>query len=97
MKAIEVGSLEAWFPEQDVEPFPYGKTYEEAEWEPLMVLHTSGSTGIPKPIIVKHALLALGDDYRDAPDFQGYPRWMRAFAERAHRHFIPSKLFCPSR
>lgn len=31
--------------------FPYGKTYPQSKSDPLVVLHTSGSTGIPKPII----------------------------------------------
>ncbi|RDL33844.1 uncharacterized protein BP5553_08212 [Venustampulla echinocandica] len=30
--------------------FPYPKTFEEAQLDPLVILHTSGSTGLPKPI-----------------------------------------------
>ncbi|RAL16033.1 acetyl-CoA synthetase-like protein [Aspergillus homomorphus CBS 101889] len=35
-------------------PFPYLKTYPEAAHDRLAILHTSGSTGIPKPIIWTH-------------------------------------------
>lgn len=31
--------------------FQYTKTFEEARWDPLVVLHTLGSNGPPKPII----------------------------------------------
>jgi AMP-binding enzyme len=34
--------------------FPYTKTFEEAHSEPLVVLHTSGTTGFPKPITWTH-------------------------------------------
>ncbi|TGO07514.1 hypothetical protein BTUL_0270g00140 [Botrytis tulipae] len=30
--------------------YPYGKTFDEVCDEPLLVMHTSGSTGFPKPI-----------------------------------------------
>ena len=53
MRSMEIGSIEDCFPGHDVEPFPYSKTFEQAEWAPLVVLHTSGSTGLPKPIVVK--------------------------------------------
>jgi acyl-CoA synthetase (AMP-forming)/AMP-acid ligase II len=34
--------------------FPYTKTFEHAKTEPLVVLHTSGTTGFPKPIVWSH-------------------------------------------
>ncbi|TGO09590.1 hypothetical protein BTUL_0160g00060 [Botrytis tulipae] len=36
------------------EYFPYGKIFEEAKGEPLVALHTSGTTGLPKPVIYTH-------------------------------------------
>lgn len=92
MQAIEVGDIEAWFPEQEVEPFPYEKTFEEAEWEPAAVLHTSGSTALPKPIVLTHGLLAINDVFRDTPDFNGAVPWMKGYAV-ARRHLVPMPLF----
>lgn len=91
MQAIEVGPLESWFLEEEVEPFPYNKTFEEAEWDPLCVLHTSGSTGIPKPIIVRQGMLAIGDQYNERPYWKGRKIFIRAFAENSKRNFIPSR------
>lgn len=39
-------------------PYPYRKTFEQAKYDPYLVLHTSGTTGTPKPVIVNHALTA---------------------------------------
>ncbi|KAF7906158.1 hypothetical protein EAF00_000437 [Botryotinia globosa] len=36
------------------EYFPYGKIFGEAKAEPLVALHTSGTTGLPKPVIYTH-------------------------------------------
>ncbi|KAJ5992946.1 acetyl-CoA synthetase-like protein [Penicillium sp. IBT 35674x] len=31
-------------------PYPYEKTYEEVEDEPMCIIHSSGTTGMPKPV-----------------------------------------------
>lgn len=43
--------------------FPYAKSYEEAAHDPILVLHSSGTTGIPKPIVVNHAAFASADRF----------------------------------
>ncbi|GAP86953.1 putative nonribosomal peptide synthetase [Rosellinia necatrix] len=93
MQAIEVGTTDSWFPEHEVEPFPYSKTFEEAEWEPLCVLHTSGSTGIPKPIIVRQGMMAICDQYLKRPDWKGTKMFLKGFSENSKRNFIPMPLF----
>lgn len=45
-------------------PFPYTKTYEEAARDPIFVLHSSGTTGEPKPITITHAAFAAVDRYK---------------------------------
>lgn len=30
--------------------YPYEKTWDEAKWEEILIIHTSGTTGLPKPI-----------------------------------------------
>lgn len=93
MQAIEAGSLESWFSETDVEPVPYTKTFEEVEWEPLCVLHTSGSTGIPKPIIVRQGMIAISDQYLAKPDWNGRKIFIRGFKDHSKRNYIPMPLF----
>jgi acyl-coenzyme A synthetase/AMP-(fatty) acid ligase len=89
MKAVVVGPAERWLSEEEVPHFPYNKTFEEAEWDRLVVLHTSGSTGIPKPIVCRQGMLAIGDAYHDLPDWQGTQPWVRKFSE-SERMLNPS-------
>ena len=93
MQAVEVSPLESWFPDDEVPHFPYTKTFEEAEWEPFLVLHTSGSTGLPKPIIVKQGMWAGMDAYHNLPKWEGRNIAFREWVERSKRHFVPMPLF----
>lgn len=92
MKAIEVGEMDSWFPKRLVPHFPYTKTFDEAEWDPVVVLHTSGSTGFPKPIIAKVGMISVGDAYITIPDFQGAKYTLNVWAQVAKRHFFPSRF-----
>ncbi|KAJ5115010.1 Male sterility NAD-binding [Penicillium alfredii] len=47
-----------------VEAYPYEETWESAFSNPLVILHTTGSTGMPKPITVSHSALAAIDAQR---------------------------------
>lgn len=40
--------------DKSYEHFPFSKTFNEAKDEPLVCLHTSGTTGLPKPVIYPH-------------------------------------------
>lgn len=82
-----VPAMEDWI-NSTPEPFHYYRTFEEAEWEPCVVLHTSGSTGIPKPIVIRNGSIAIIDKYHDLPDF-AFIQWAR----EAERSLIPMPFF----
>ena len=44
MRTLEIPSLDE-FLTTEVTPYPYNKSFEEARKDPLVALHTSGSTG----------------------------------------------------
>ncbi|KAI0197610.1 hypothetical protein F4808DRAFT_294517 [Astrocystis sublimbata] len=64
MRHVEVRNVQGWLDDGDEavaesKPYPYTKTYAEAKQEPFVVLHSSGSTGLPKPIVQTHATIAV--------------------------------------
>src|SRR3954470_12970436 len=44
--------------DEEYEHYPLKKTFESAKSEPLIVVHTSGTTGMPKPLIYTHDWVA---------------------------------------
>lgn len=44
-----------------VKHYPYTKTFEQAAQDPYLILHSSGTTGMPKPIHWNHACTAALD------------------------------------
>ncbi|KAI1428150.1 acetyl-CoA synthetase-like protein [Xylaria sp. FL1777] len=51
--------------------YPYTKTYEEAALDSYAVLHTSGTTGDPKPLIFNHAIIKSLYMQNSLPDVEG--------------------------
>ncbi|PSN72888.1 acetyl-CoA synthetase-like protein [Corynespora cassiicola Philippines] len=49
--------------ETEDKPYPYDRKFSEARLEPFVVLHTSGSTGLPKAIVQTHATWAALDKF----------------------------------
>ncbi|KAK8075592.1 thioester reductase domain-containing protein [Apiospora hydei] len=93
MKAIPVMPLDAYMDETAVSHYPFDRTFEEAEWDPMVVLHTSGSTGLPKPIIVRQGMFALADAWMDAPELDGMKPLWSVFVNGAKRHYCTMPLF----
>ncbi|KAI1085939.1 hypothetical protein F5B19DRAFT_244352 [Rostrohypoxylon terebratum] len=56
------------------ERYPYYKEFEEAMNDPLLVLHSSGSTGLPKPITMTNGSFAVLDYERTLPATPGRKR-----------------------
>ncbi|KAM0531336.1 hypothetical protein ACHAPP_008096 [Verticillium nonalfalfae] len=78
MKILQLPLLDDLLSTTPTEPFPYTKTFEEAKNDPFCFLHTSGTTGVPKPIPWSHSLVGTMDAVRllppvDEPDFDLAP------------------------
>lgn len=73
IRRVDLPGATHWLCDEAAEAYPYHKTYEEARLEPWVVLHTSGSTGMPKPIIQPHATYSPVDAYTALPSL-GLPR-----------------------
>ncbi|KAI8945650.1 hypothetical protein F4801DRAFT_114075 [Xylaria longipes] len=76
MRHIEVANFHDWLNDNDGDddakrkPYPYTKTFSEAKAEPFVVLHTSGSTGLPKPIIQTHGTVSAVSAFSQVEDKQ---------------------------
>lgn len=55
----------------DTPRYSYEKSYEEAKWDPILILHSSGSTGPTRPIQMNHNTFAVGDNDRKLPTVEG--------------------------
>ncbi len=60
MRATKVAGADAWL-QSNAAPFLYTRSFEQARFEPVVVLHTSGSTGHPKPVTIRHGSIAISD------------------------------------
>jgi acyl-coenzyme A synthetase/AMP-(fatty) acid ligase len=63
MRTFTIPSLDELYAAK-TEPYPFTKTYAQHKQEPFVCLHTSGTTGFPKPILWTH-------EWPNA-NFQGY-------------------------
>ena len=71
MKVLNLPSLDEMLAAESTKAFAYTKTFEDAANDPFCFLHTSGSTGVPKPIPWSHALIGTMDAVRLLPPTDG--------------------------
>ena len=78
-------------PAKDTDPYPFQGTFEEVKNETFVILHTSGSTGIPKPVHVPHMVFSSQDAQQLIPFLGGKPTWVDRI--RGKRLFVGLPLF----
>ena len=71
MRSFKVEKLDDLLYKQGTKPYPYNKTFEEAARDPIAIVHTSGSTGMPKPILWNHGIYATIDAQSIPGSFEG--------------------------
>jgi thioester reductase-like protein len=67
MRVLDIPGTQHWLQDGAVDHYPYEKKFEDARLEPFVVLHTSGSTGMPKPIVQAHGTMSPLDAYTALP------------------------------
>ncbi|KAK3316404.1 hypothetical protein B0H66DRAFT_561211 [Apodospora peruviana] len=79
MRVVEIpAGIQYWTQDEPpVQAYPYTKSFADAKSEPFVLLHTSGSTGIPKPIVQTHATVSPLDAFGALPSL-GLPPCMPA-------------------
>ncbi|KAL8673291.1 MAG: hypothetical protein Q9168_002289 [Polycauliona sp. 1 TL-2023] len=71
MKVLELPEIDELLDAEITAAFPYNKTFGESSQDPFCILHTSGSTGVPKPIPWSHGLIGTMDAVRLLPPADG--------------------------
>ena len=51
--------------------FPFRPDFDEAVRQPVVVLHSSGSTRLPKPVVMTHGTFTIMDSDRNFPTMAG--------------------------
>ncbi|KAF5714611.1 nonribosomal peptide synthetase [Fusarium mundagurra] len=94
-RTMEVATIESIDTLLDVtpKPFPYSRTMEQARWDPLVVLHTSGSTGVPKPVFLKQGILYALEEVLRLPNYHGSPYSFKEWAQRASKIFLGLPMY----
>lgn len=72
MRHFNVESLQDLVRDDFTEQYDYKKTFEEAAHDPFIIVHTSGSTGLPKPIILHHGGVATADAHHLIQPLDGF-------------------------
>lgn len=63
MEHVVIPELDELLAADQIRVYPYIKTFDEAKNDPYLIVHTSGSTGIPKPIIYNHGQMSTIDNH----------------------------------
>jgi acyl-coenzyme A synthetase/AMP-(fatty) acid ligase len=91
MKSAMVSSVDEMLDMEMVPHVYYSKTYEQAKLEPFVVLHTSGSTGTPRPITLCQQMMCQFDGYHNIAEWEGYTFFMKEWAKRSQLTLMCSR------
>jgi acyl-CoA synthetase (AMP-forming)/AMP-acid ligase II len=75
-----------------VQEYRYTKTFQEAHMDPALVLHTTGSTGLPKPITWKVGTLSTYEAWRTIPHVDDYVPTTEIY-QQSRRAYTSMPLF----
>ena len=92
MSTFVVPELAVLLDETTVEIYPYLKGFDEAQMDPCLVLHTTGSTGLPKPITWKLGILSTYEAWRTIPHVDGYVPTTEIY-QQSRRAYTSMPLF----
>ena len=92
MQVVEMPDLrELLWDDTEVAPYKFNKSFEDARYQPCLILHTSGSTGIPKPVTLTQGWFSVVDAFHDMSDMGVSLHGLSLF--QGLRAFIPFPNF----
>ncbi|KAI0430279.1 acetyl-CoA synthetase-like protein [Xylaria sp. FL1042] len=92
MRTLTVPTLHELLDSAPAEVYPYTKSFDDARHDPCLVLHTTGSTGLPKPIVWKNGMLTTYEAWRLVPPVDGHVPTTEIY-QQATRAYTSMPLF----
>ncbi|KAJ5273775.1 NRPS-like enzyme [Penicillium angulare] len=94
-------SLERWhidgmgdvFSSEKASPFSHNVHFRDVEDLPAMIIHSSGTTGFPKPVTITHGYLATIDNMQALPVPAGRQNSLLSLQHRGEVRFFYSPMF----
>ncbi|KAF2126750.1 acetyl-CoA synthetase-like protein [Dothidotthia symphoricarpi CBS 119687] len=93
MKTICVPELEFLLTATPRIPYPYNKSFEDAKNDPCLIVHTSGSTGIPKPTVWTNWSISTTDNYNLVAPLEDRPTLWAADINIIKRNYCAWSIF----
>ncbi|KAF2481573.1 hypothetical protein BDY17DRAFT_326254 [Neohortaea acidophila] len=93
MAKFEVPGQDELLRDEEVADFPYERTIEEVRALPLVSLHTSSTTGMPKIVRLTQGYGFHEDLVQHVPEYEGLDIITRKPFYGAHRMFVAMPLF----
>ena len=71
MRVLQLPEIDELLDVESIKSFPYNKAFDEASQDPFCLLHTSGITGVTKPVPWSHGLIGTMAAVRLLPPSEG--------------------------
>ncbi|GKT43440.1 non-canonical non-ribosomal peptide synthetase FUB8 [Colletotrichum spaethianum] len=96
MREVLLPTLDSLFDDnaEPPQPYPYNRSFAEGIDDPISVGHTSGTTGLPKPVVWTQRSFAVISVWKSIPDLDGRPSVEKLFRE-SHRCYQTMPIYHP--
>ena len=81
------------FAASPVTPYPHQENFADIEDRPAIIIHSSGTTGLPKPVTLTHGYLATIDQMQTLPVPQGRESAQLFLRHKGEMRFCHGPLF----
>ncbi|MCJ1313131.1 hypothetical protein MMC25_006808 [Agyrium rufum] len=85
LRSLYIPDFDQWFSDEEVQPYVYEKTWDEAKDEPALIFHTGGTTGLPRPIVYTNSMMTVFDAGNFYPDQDKF----------VYHHFANRRVYSP--